>query len=237
MSFLSDEIIYITYDEFYLLLAAAGRKEIYSIDSFSGTPVPETKEEIYPIITELYKKGLFEWEDGKVSASEAFRPVFIALRDAAWCMISAVTDDAESFTAAYFSGDTVMNIRRSQRDTDTLAISFETSGEMIERFGEDGIFPDPIQTPARGGGLKPQERYMAIDESRKLADLLKDDQVRYAAELRSANDGLLKERMIVYDKGLYSVIYRQESSNCRYYLCEKEIWEKMIRSWMMGGEK
>ena len=233
MSFLPDENLYVTYEELYMLLAAVGREKIYSIDQFSDTVIPETEEEIYPVIVRLYQKGLLDWEEGKAAVSGKYRHVLEVLRDAKWCMVSASNSSSIGFSVSYFCDSRIMTVRRSQNDKRTLIISFETMADMTERLEDEDIMPDPLQVSA----IQPLARYMVLDEGKDLKDLLEDEQISFAAELRSANEGILKERLIVRDEGLYAVIYRQDKAKCRYYLSEKEIRDRILGSWMTGGEK
>lgn len=220
MEYRATETVILNYDEFLLMMAAAGVSGWYGIELGEARDNFEDQAALNRHMAELYRKGLIDWGENKAKIAEDIRPLFRVLRHAPVCIICSGRGGPETTSASYcFDGEVVM-IEKSLTGEKDLKLTFMKTDEWISWFEQGGYFPKVAEPPEKA------------DADKQV--LTEDDRIS-AFEIRRIPDGKLIETVEFYDAGLYGVIVSTGSKSASREMFRAEAARAMIYRWAGGN--
>lgn len=203
-------------EEFLLLLAASGMERWYGMEMPDQKNADKDERSLNATLASLYQKGIVDWKDGRARIRDAYRPMFVTLRDAAVCVLikSGRTDDR--LRACYCAGGRVVSVERRTASASEIEASVQTREEWLREVRTSGYLPATAGVPDEGPVPSP------------------DPEPFTAFELRSVPDGKLLQTMNIYDQGLYACMETSDGNAAArdYYSPEKAV--RILKEWSGG---
>lgn len=200
------ESYYIKGDELAFLLAGKKTEKFWGIDLFKQEV---TKEELYRIMADLYKKDYIEWEDNYVVIKEPWKQIVQILSRATGCLQIQHEDDSKLF---YFKENKIVLTEQSFRDLQTFKVTIFSKEEFIEYLWEEDFWPK-------------EEMDAVCYEDENLDEM--GAEVKTVFSFRNAKNGQLLEELTLQEKGILPVTVvkdkerRYEKEWCQNWILDR----------------
>lgn len=221
-------------------------------DTAEGRPAPEgginSREDVYRILADLYKKSYIEWEGDAVGLLEPAGSLVRLIRDARWCLqIEGDAQDADgpAVKGCYGRGGRRALLGASPLEAGMLRFSLWDDEELLEHLWEAGLFPEDAfgedgfpEDSFGGDGPSAEDVPERLLSDEILAEVSEEEfrrtqQPRCTVSLRDKTTGEEAASLTVTDQGVFTWIVLQEDGGITRHLYRKEHCKDILRGWFL----
>lgn len=207
MGFVGIETHFMQIEELKFLLAGLG------VSSFWGLSVHEEqvpkKEELNRILISLYQKDIIDWEDEKIAVKQPFADIFYVLSNCKKCVVIRGESGQGNIRCSYFWDNHVVIIQKSQREENSICITF-LQWDLWNSYIEECVIV---------------ERMCLADSS-----LLR-------LELCNSSTGDLEGCMFIREQGLETILIERFSEMERNFPYNGELLKQRVELWLREAER
>ncbi len=217
------ENYYIREEELLIVLAGADVSTWVSITSEDRDSILDvTKEDIYRILANLYKKSYVEWEDESVLIQEPVNSLVKVLKNAKGCLSIEGEEEKIELRLCYYTDEKIAVLEKSKAEREMLRFSLWEPEVFMDFLWEIGIFPEvEFETNKEE---KSSECLKVLDE--------KDRMIRGQIALRDLTSGMVKSAMKIEEEGMDVYVIIEEGDEKTEELYQKTKCQDVILKWI-----
>ncbi|MGN0290476.1 MAG: hypothetical protein ACI4C5_00985 [Lachnospiraceae bacterium] len=220
------EYYYLKESEIKLLLAGLGVTQLYGIFTEEAKKKLE-KEELHKNMAKLYQEDWIDWENGKIAVKKPLSKILSVIEKSRRCIV--IYGKSQSVKCCYFTKEQVVMVEKSQREEETLCISYSTMHKWIAAVSEaieisEGFIDDVCKVQ------KTEQKFFQWKEDTKI--YLEDESIKAVFCLQDSKKNYLYKRFLIQEKGLQTFFIAQSREKTVRNIYYRETLVKNLEKWM-----